>query len=70
MLTWRSSDLTDLINKELQDECGNAAVDADEEIDGGEDHVSSAGNWEDEGCRVHQWSDGPTAAHTNNTLSI
>lgn len=36
--------LTDLINEELQDECGDAAVDADEEVDGGEDHVSSAGD--------------------------
>lgn len=49
--------------QELHDEGGHAAVDADEEVDAGEDHVRCAGHAEDEGGRVHERSDGP--ADTN-----
>lgn len=54
-----------LIDKQLQDEGGDTAIDANEEVDGGEDHVGSAGDGEDEGGWVHEWSDRPTAAETN-----
>lgn len=58
-----------LINKELQDKGGNAAIDADEEVDGGEDHVGSARDGEDEGGWVHEWSDRPTATETNKNVT-
>lgn len=48
-----------LVNKQLQDKCGNAAVDADEEVDRGQNDISCAGNAEHKGCWVHQRGDGP-----------
>lgn len=48
------------INKELEDEGGYAAIDADEEVDGGEHHIGCAGHREHKGGGVHQRSDGPT----------
>ena len=48
-----------LVHKQLQDEGGHAAVDADEEVDGGQHHVGRAGHREEEGGRVHQRGDGP-----------
>lgn len=48
------------INKELEDEGGYAAIDADEKVDGGEHHIGCAGHREHERGRVHQGSDGPT----------
>lgn len=48
------------INKELEHEGGYAAIDADEEVDGGEHHIGCAGHRKHEGGRVHQGSDRPT----------
>lgn len=48
-----------LINKQLQDEGGNAAVDSNEEIDGGQNNIGCAGDSEQKGCWVHQRGDGP-----------
>lgn len=45
-----------VIYKQLQNKGGHAAVDADEEVDGGENHVSCARNGEHKGCWVHQRS--------------
>ena len=53
-----------LINKQLQDEGGDAAVDPDEEVDGGQDHVGRAGDGEHKGCWVHQRGDGPPGKQT------
>lgn len=50
-----------LVVQELHDKGGHAAVDADEEVDTGEDHVRRAGHAKDERGRVHQRSDGPAA---------
>lgn len=48
-----------LVNKQLQDEGGDAAVDSDEEVDGGQNDVGCAGDSEHKGCWVHQRGDGP-----------
>lgn len=48
-----------LIYKQLQNKRGHAAVDSDEEVDGGENNIGGAGNAEYKGCRVHQRGDGP-----------
>lgn len=52
---------TYVVGQELHDEGGHAAVDADEEVDAGEDHVRRAGHAEDKGRRVHQRNAGPAA---------
>lgn len=50
-----------MIPEELHDEGGDAAVDPDEDVDAGEDHVGRAGDTEEERRRVHQRRDGPPA---------
>lgn len=56
-----------LINKELKDEGGYAAIDADEKVDGGEHHIGCAGHREHERGRVHQGSDRPTTVGQKGT---
>ena len=51
--------VTYVVSKELHDKGGDAAVDADEDVDGGEHHVGRAGDLKEEGSRVHQGSDRP-----------
>ena len=51
--------VTHVVPKQLHDEGGDAAVDADEDVDAGENHVGRAGNGEEEGGWVHQRGDGP-----------
>lgn len=48
-----------LVNKQLQDEGGDAAVDSNEKIDGGQNDVGCAGDFEHKGRWVHQRGDGP-----------
>lgn len=48
-----------LINKQFQDKGGDAAVDPDEEVDGGQKDVGRAGDGEHKGSWVHQGSDWP-----------
>lgn len=48
-----------LIYKQLQDEGGDAPVDADKEVDGSQNNISRAWNGENKGCWVHQRSDRP-----------
>jgi len=43
--------------EKLQQEAGNDACDADEEIDDDEEDVCCAGLGEDKRCRIHHWSD-------------
>lgn len=50
---------THVAAEELEDKGGDAAVDADEDVDGGEHHVGRAGDLKEEGRRVHQGRDGP-----------
>lgn len=51
--------VTYVVSKELHDKGGDAAVDADEDVDGGEHHVGRAGDFKEEGRGVHQGRDGP-----------
>lgn len=51
--------MTHIVSKQLHDESGDAAVDADEDVHAGEDDVRRAGDLKEEGGRVHQRSDGP-----------
>lgn len=51
--------VTHVVSKQLHDEGRDAAVDADEDVDTREDHVSCAGDFEEEGGRIHEGSDGP-----------
>ncbi len=51
--------------EELHDKRGHAAVDADEEVEAGQDHIRCAGNAEQEGGGIHHRSDGPPETHTN-----
>lgn len=55
------SGATYVVVQDLHDEGRHAAVDADEEVDAGEDHVGRAWHAEEEGGRVHERSDGPAA---------
>lgn len=55
--------------KELHDECGYAAVDADEEVDAGQNHIRCAGHAEQEGSGIHHRSDGPPARQKHNSHS-
>lgn len=48
-----------IVGKELQYESGHTAIDADEEVHTGEDHVGSAGDFEHEGGWVHERCDRP-----------
>lgn len=45
-----------IATKKLQDEGGHAAVDSNEDVDAGEDHVGRAGDLKEERCWVHQRS--------------
>lgn len=56
--------LTHVVSKQLHDEGGDAAVDADEDVDAGEDDVRRAGDLKEEGGRVHQRSDRPAESKT------
>lgn len=59
---WRDiAMVTHVVTKQLHDEGGDAAVDANQDVDAGEDHVGRAGDLEEEGGRVHQGGDGPAA---------
>lgn len=48
-----------LVGKELQYKSGHTAIDADEEVETGQDHIGCAGHREQEGGWVHEWGDGP-----------
>lgn len=48
---------THVVSEQLHDEGGDAAVDADEDVDAGEDDVRRAGDLEQEGSRVHERRD-------------
>ena len=50
---------TYIVCKELQYESGHTAIDADEEVHTGEDHIGGAGDLEHKGCWVHERGDGP-----------
>lgn len=50
---------TYIVCKELQNKSGHTAIDADEEVHTGEDHIGSAGDLEHKGCWVHERSDRP-----------
>lgn len=50
---------TYIVCKELQYESGHTAIDADEEVHAGENHVGSAGDLEHKGRWVHERSDRP-----------
>lgn len=52
---------TYIVVKELHNKGGHAAVDTNEEVDAGQDHVGRAGHAEDEGGGVHHRDDGPPA---------
>lgn len=49
-----------LIDEELQDEGGDAAINSNEEVYGSQNHVSCARNSEHKGCWIHQRGDGPS----------
>jgi len=59
-----------LVNKQLQHEGGDAAVDPDEEVDGGQHHVGRARDGEHEGCWVHQRGDGPSERKTRSFNTV
>lgn len=48
-----------LVYKQLQDEGGDAAVDSNEEVDGGQNDISCARDSEQKGGWVHERGDGP-----------
>lgn len=50
---------THVVGEELQHKSGHTAIDADEEVHTGEDHVGCAGDLEHEGGGVHERCDGP-----------
>lgn len=50
---------THVVGEELQHEGGHAAVDPDEEVHAGEDHIGGAGDLEHEGGGVHERCDRP-----------
>lgn len=50
---------THIVGEELQHKSGHAAIDANEEVHAGEDHVGCAGDLEHEGGWVHERCDGP-----------
>lgn len=56
--------VTHMVSKQLHDKGGDAAVDADQDVDTGEDDVRGAWDLEEEGGRVHQRSDGPPEKYT------
>lgn len=45
--------------KKLQDEGGHTAVDSNEDVDAGQDHIGRAGDLKEERRGVHQRSYGP-----------
>lgn len=51
---------TYIVAEQLQDEGGDATVNADEDVDTGKGHVGRAGDLEEEGGRIHQGGDGPS----------
>lgn len=55
---------THVVSEQLHDEGGDAAVDADQDVDAGEDHVRRAGDLKEEGGGVHERRDGPPADET------
>ena len=61
---------THVVPKQLHDEGGDAAVDADEDVDAGEDHVGRAGDGEEERRRVHQRGDGPPEGRRRREVSL
>lgn len=50
-----------IASKQLQDKGGDAAVDADQYVHAGQNHVGCAGDLKEEGGRVHERRDGPPA---------
>lgn len=50
---------THIVGKELQHKSGHAAIDPDEEVHAGEDHVGCAGDLEHKGGWVHERCDRP-----------
>lgn len=65
----KSVPVTHLVIKQLHDEGGHAAIDADEEVDAGQHHVRCAGNAEDEGSWIHHGGDGPPGERQQCTKS-
>ena len=55
---------TNIVSKQLHDEGRDAAVDADEDVDAGEDDVRRARDGEEEGGGVHERRDWPAAKKT------
>lgn len=51
--------LAHIISKQLHDKGGDAAIDADEDVDAGENYICCAGDLKEEGGWVHQRRDGP-----------
>lgn len=50
---------TYIVCKQLQYESGHTAIDADEEVHTGENHIGGAGDLEHKGCWIHERSDRP-----------
>lgn len=50
-----------IASKQLQNKRGDAAVDADQYVHTGQNHVGCAGDLKEEGGRVHERRDGPPA---------
>lgn len=69
LVCMRISCITYVIIEEIHDEGGHATIDADEEVDASQHHISCAGHAEDEGGRVHQGGDGPPAVNKETPLS-
>ncbi|TNN64374.1 hypothetical protein EYF80_025415 [Liparis tanakae] len=53
---------------QLQYECGDAAVDPDQYVDAGENHVGRAGDLEEERGWVHQRGDGPSGGRNKKII--
>jgi len=53
-------DIIYIASKQLQYKCGDAAVDPDQYVNAGENHVGRAGDLEAERGWVHQRGDGPS----------
>lgn len=58
------------IIEQLQDEGRDAAVDADKEVDGREDHIRCAWDAEHERGRVHHRGDCPPMTHEDVSRSM
>lgn len=57
-MTWRH--YIYIASKQLQYECGDAAVDSYQYVHAGQNHIGCAGDLKEERGRVHQRGDGPS----------